>query len=145
MTYLRANKVQAVAQFIPDQAVEIGPTEGEVAIVGWGSTYGALYQAVRRLARTNKRISHIHLRHLNPFPNNLGALLRGFERIIVPEMNMGQLATLLRDKLGVEVVQYNKVTGQPFQVRELIKFVQTQTLGITNVEPLPRVIHGERV
>jgi 2-oxoglutarate ferredoxin oxidoreductase subunit alpha len=145
MTHLRANKVEAVAQFIPDQAVETGPAQGEIAVVGWGSTYGALYQAVRRLSRTNKRISHIHLRYLNPFPRNLGALLNGFERIIVPEMNMGQLATLLRDKLGVEVIQFNKVTGQPFQVRELVKFIQAQTVGVSSVEPLPRAIHGERV
>jgi 2-oxoglutarate ferredoxin oxidoreductase subunit alpha len=144
MTYLRANKVNAVAEFIPDQTVEIGPEEGAVAVVGWGSTYGALYQAVRRIARTDKRISHIHIRYLNPFPKNIGALLRGFDRVIVPEMNMGQLATLLRDKLGIEVIQYNKVTGQPFQIRELIRFIQAEIAERSNVESLPRAIHGDR-
>jgi 2-oxoglutarate ferredoxin oxidoreductase subunit alpha len=144
MTYLRANKVNAVAEFIPDQTVEIGPEEGAVAVVGWGSTYGALYQAVRRIARTDNRISHIHIRYLNPFPKNIGALLRGFDRVIVPEMNMGQLATLLRDKLGIEVIQYNKVTGQPFQIRELIRFIQAEIAERSNVESLPRAIHGDR-
>ena len=142
MTHLRANKVRAVAEFIPDQTVEIGPERGAVAVVGWGSTYGALYQAVRQIGKTHKNVSHIHLRHLNPFPRNLGALLRGFDRIVVPEMNMGQLATLLRDKLGVEVVQYNKVTGQPFQIRELIRFIETQLTARSSVEPLQRVMHG---
>jgi 2-oxoglutarate ferredoxin oxidoreductase subunit alpha len=145
MTHLRADKVKAVADFIPDQVVEIGPEKGAVAVVAWGSTYGAVYQAVRRIARKHKSVSHIHLRYLNPFPKNLAALLRGFERIVVPEMNMGQLATLLRDKLGVEVIQCNKVTGQPFQIRELVKFIEAQLATRDNVESLPRVIHGERL
>jgi 2-oxoglutarate ferredoxin oxidoreductase subunit alpha len=144
MTHLRADKVKAVADFIPDQPVEIGPQSGEVAVVGWGSTYGAIYQAVRRVSRSHKGVSHVHLRYLNPFPRNLEALLRGFGKIVVPEMNMGQLATLLRDKLGIEVVQLNKVTGQPFQVRELVKFIEAQ-LEPSNVESLPRVIRGDRL
>jgi len=144
MTHLRANKVAAVADFIPDQTVELGPQQGAVAVVGWGSTYGALYQAVRRILRTHKSVSHIHLRYLNPFPKNLGALLSGFDRLIVPEMNMGQLATLLRDKLGVEVIQYNKVTGQPFQIRELVRFIEAQLSASVHVGSLPRVMHGDR-
>jgi 2-oxoglutarate ferredoxin oxidoreductase subunit alpha len=144
MTQLRANKVQSVAEFIPEQRVEIGPDHGSVAVVAWGSTYGAAYQAVRRIARKHKGVSHIHVRYLNPFPKNLGALLRGFDRIVVPEMNMGQFATLLRDKLGVEVIQYNKVTGQPFQIRELVKFIEAQLTTRESVEALPRVRHGDR-
>ncbi len=143
MSQLRADKVQSVANFIPEQGVEVGPSEGAVAVVGWGSTYGALYQAVRRVARINDRVSHIHIRHINPFPPNLGELLGGFDRIIVPEMNMGQLATLLRDKLGVETVQFNKVTGQPFLIQEVIDFVLDQLADVTGEESRPRIVHGE--
>ncbi|HEY8518560.1 MAG TPA: 2-oxoacid:acceptor oxidoreductase subunit alpha [Gammaproteobacteria bacterium] len=124
MTRLRADKVAAVAKFIPEQGVEIGPSRGALAVVGWGSTYGAIYQAVR--AVRDPRVAHIHIRYLSPFPANLGELLRGFDRILVPEMNMGQLATLLRDKLGVETVQINKVTGQPFLVSELVEEIRRQ-------------------
>lgn len=145
MTRLRADKVKAVAEFIPDQSVEIGPAQGTIAVVGWGSTYGAIYQAVRRLNRRDEKVSHIHLRYLNPFPKNLGALLSGFDRIVVPEMNMGQLATLLRDKLGIEVTQCNKVTGQPFQIRELVEFIDGQLKNLATVKPLPRKVRGERL
>ena len=144
MTLLRANKVQSVAEFIPDQKVEIGPDQGAIAVVAWGSTYGPVYQAVRRIARKHKNVSHIQVRYLNPFPKNLGELLGRFDKIVVPEMNMGQFATLLRDKLGVEVIQYNKVTGQPFQIRELVKFIEAELGSRGNVAALPRVRQGDR-
>jgi 2-oxoglutarate ferredoxin oxidoreductase subunit alpha len=83
------------------------------------------------------------VRYLNPFPKNLAELLSRFDRLIVPEMNMGQFATLLRDKLGVEVIQYNKVTGQPFQIRELVKFIEAQLGSRGKVAALPRR-QGER-
>src|SRR5690606_26004314 len=128
MTKLRADKVAAVAKLIPPQTVEIGNDSGVLAVVGWGSTYGAIYQAVR-LVR-DPRVAHIHLRYLSPFPSNLGELLRRFERILVPEMNMGQLASLLRDKLGVETVQLNKVTGQPFLVSEIVAEIRRQLAAV---------------
>ncbi|NIW23905.1 MAG: 2-oxoacid:acceptor oxidoreductase subunit alpha, partial [Gammaproteobacteria bacterium] len=109
MSDMRAAKVQSVADFIPDQTVELGPQRGRLAVVGWGSTYGALYQAVHAMA--DRGVSHIHIRHLSPLPKNLGELLAGFERVLVPEMNMGQLSTLLRDKLGIDPVPLGKVTG----------------------------------
>ena len=140
MTHLRAAKVASVADFIPDQPVSVGAEQGRVAVVGWGSTYGALYQAVRRIARSQEGVSHIHIRYLNPFPRNLGALLAGFDRVVVPEMNMGQLATLLRDKLGLEVVQFNKVTGQPFLIDELIEFI----MELLGEAALPRIVQGDR-
>jgi 2-oxoglutarate ferredoxin oxidoreductase subunit alpha len=124
MTQLRADKVACVANFIPDQEVEIGPMKGTVAVVGWGSTQGALYQAVLKLDDT--RVSHIHLRHLSPLPKNLGKLLARFDRVLVPEMNMGQLSTLLRDKLGIDPVPLPKVTGQPFLVAELIDAIRAE-------------------
>ena len=142
MTNLRAKKVELVADFIPDQAIELGPSRGKIAVVGWGSTYGALYQSVRQVSQIDSAVSHIHIRHLSPFPKNLGALLRSFERVVVPEMNMGQLATVLRDKLEISPVQFNKVTGQPIQIRELVAFLTQQ---LDELAPMPRASQGERI
>ncbi len=124
MSDMRAAKVQSVADFIPAQTVELGPQRGRLAVVGWGSTYGAIYQAVHALA--DRGVSHIHIRYLSPLPRNLGELLAGFDRVLVPEMNMGQLSTLLRDKLGVDSVSLSKVTGQPFQVRALCEAIERE-------------------
>jgi 2-oxoglutarate ferredoxin oxidoreductase subunit alpha len=143
MTNLRADKVAAVAKFIPAQKVEIGPDEGAVAVVGWGSTYGAIYQAVRAIP-SHERVSHIHIRYLSPLPSNLGELLRRFDRILVPEMNMGQLATLLRDKLGVETVQLNKVTGQPFMIAEIVAKIRGLLAAAPARRPAPKAVSGER-
>jgi 2-oxoglutarate ferredoxin oxidoreductase subunit alpha len=139
MSDLRAAKVASVAKFIPPQKVEIGPEKGALAVVGWGSTYGALYQAVRAMP-AKERVSHIHIRYLSPLPENLAELLSGFDRILVPEMNMGQLATLLRDKLGVETIQFNKVTGQPFLIGELVQKIRT----LLGAKPAVRAVRGER-
>jgi 2-oxoglutarate ferredoxin oxidoreductase subunit alpha len=145
MTQLRADKVAAVAEYIPDQEVVIGPATGKVAVVGWGSTFGALYQAVRRLGRTHPdQVSHIHIRHISPFPKNMAALLAGFDKVVVPEMNMGQLATLIRDKLGMKVVQFNKVTGQPFLIEELVEFIEKELAADTEQSSRPRAVQGER-
>jgi 2-oxoglutarate/2-oxoacid ferredoxin oxidoreductase subunit alpha len=141
MTRMRADKVASVARYIPAQQVEIGESSGRLAVVGWGSTYGSLYQAVRSVRKSDPRVSHIHLRYLNPLPANLGELLSGFERVLVPEMNMGQLATLLRDKLGIEVVSLSKVTGQPFQVAELVEAIQRELGPARSLRP---AVQGER-
>lgn len=119
MSDLRANKVAAVADFIPDQDVEQGETKGPIAIVGWGSTHGAIYRAVHLAREEGYDVAQIHLRYLNPLPKNLGRLLASYDKIILPEMNMGQCATLLRDKLGIDVIQLNKVSGQPFKITEI--------------------------
>jgi 2-oxoglutarate ferredoxin oxidoreductase subunit alpha len=86
------------------------------------------------------RVSHIHIRYLSPLPENLGELLAGFDRILVPEMNMGQLATLLRDKLGVETIQFNKVTGQPFLISELVQKIRS----LLAAKPAVRAVQGDR-
>jgi 2-oxoglutarate ferredoxin oxidoreductase subunit alpha len=130
MSEMRAAKVRSVAKFIPDQDIAVGPRRGRLAVVGWGSTYGSLYQAVRSMSELG--VSHIHIRHLSPLPGNLSELLAGFERVLVPEMNMGQLATLLRDKLGIDPVSLPKVTGQPFLVEELRDAISHE-LGVTSL------------
>jgi len=99
--------------------VALGETGGDLAVVGWGSTYGAIHQAVGRSRAGGKDVSHIHLRHLWPLPRNLGPLLRGYERILVPEMNTGQLKTVLRDQYLVDARPCRKVSGQPFRIAEI--------------------------
>ncbi|HUG45358.1 MAG TPA: 2-oxoacid:acceptor oxidoreductase subunit alpha [Sphingomicrobium sp.] len=119
MTLQRHEKVLKVAESIPDQEVCLGNESGALALVGWGSTFGPIHQAVRRARSRGIDVSHIHIRHIWPMPRNLGDLLAGFERILVPEMNMGQLKTLLRDQYLVDARPYSKVAGQPFRIAEL--------------------------
>ena len=119
MTRIRAAKVAGIADSIGDQEVCIGASSGKLAIVGWGSTYGPIHQAVRRARARGQDVSHIHIRYIAPFPKNLGELLRGYDRIMVPEMNSGQLKTLLRDQFLVDARPLNKVSGQPFRIAEI--------------------------
>jgi 2-oxoglutarate ferredoxin oxidoreductase subunit alpha len=119
MTDIRANKVLGVAHSIPDQDVCLGEAGGRLAVVGWGSTFGPIHQAVRRMRRKGLDVSHIHIRHIWPMPKNMADLLRSYERIIVPEMNKGQLKTLLRDQFLVDARPLNKVSGQPFKIAEI--------------------------
>ena len=104
---------------IPDQDVCLGAAGGKLAMVGWGSTYGAVHQAVRRARAKGLDVSHIHIRHIWPMPNNLGELLHSFDQVIVPEMNTGQLKTVLRDQYLVDAKPLNKVSGQPFRIAEI--------------------------
>ena len=120
MTDLRAAKIDAVADYIDDQRVEHGPESGEIVVVGWGSTYGPIFQAARRTG-----VSFVHLRHINPLPKNLGELLGRFDKVLVAEMNNGQLCTLLRDRLCMEALPFSKVTGQPFLIRELVEKIES--------------------
>jgi 2-oxoglutarate ferredoxin oxidoreductase subunit alpha len=118
MTNLRRDKVARVADFIPDQAIDQG-VPGGLLVIAWGSTYGTVYQAVKESLRAGYAVAHLHLRHINPLPRNLAELVARFDTVLVPELNGGQLATLLRDRLVVDVRQLNKVTGQPLTVAEL--------------------------
>lgn len=117
MTDIRKAKVEGVA--VPDQEIEQGEAGGKLVVVGWGSTYGPITQAVRRARRKGLDVSHIHIRHIWPMPKNLGALLKGYKRILVPEMNTGQLKTVLRDQFLVDAKPLNKVSGQPFRIHEI--------------------------
>jgi 2-oxoglutarate ferredoxin oxidoreductase subunit alpha len=119
MTDARAAKVLDVAFSIPDQEVCLGNDSGKLAVVGWGSTFGPIHQAVRRARNRGLDVSHIHIRHIWPMPKNMSVLLKGFEHILVPEMNMGQLKTLLRDQFLVDAKPLSKVAGQPFRIAEI--------------------------
>ena len=119
MTDARWNKVLKVADDLPEQSCEQGAPSADLAIVGWGSTYGPIARAVMDARERGLNLAHIHLRHVWPLPRNLGQLLRSFPRILVPEMNQGQLVTLLRSEYLVPAKGLSKVTGKPFTVAEL--------------------------
>lgn len=119
MTDIRKAKIDGIANFVPEQGVELGSTTGKMAVVGWGSTYGPIHQAVGRVRAQGHDVAHIHIRHIWPLPRNLGELLKGFDQILVPEMNTGQLKTLLRDQYLVDAKPLNKVSGQPFRISEI--------------------------
>jgi 2-oxoglutarate/2-oxoacid ferredoxin oxidoreductase subunit alpha len=119
MTRLRAAKVAGVADSIPDQDVCLGTNNGRMAVVGWGSTFGPIHQAVRRARSRGLDVSHIHIRYIAPFPKNLAVLLKSFDHILVPEMNCGQLKTMLRDQFLVDAKPLSKVSGQPFTIAEI--------------------------
>lgn len=115
----RAQKVARLADIIPEQAL-IGPDSGDLLVVSWGSTFGAVRSAVRQLQVKGKTASHAHIRYLNPFPRNLGDMLGRFDRILVPEMNLGQLIILLRSRYGSHnFIPFNKVQGRPFTISEI--------------------------
>jgi 2-oxoglutarate ferredoxin oxidoreductase subunit alpha len=126
MTAVRAAKIAGIAADVPLQTVAQGGPRGAVALVGWGSTYGALHQAVKQLRAGGLDVAHIHLRYLHPFPRNLGELLKGFDRILVPEMNMGQLVSLLRAAYLLPAEGISKVQGKPFKVSELVEAVHAR-------------------
>lgn len=119
MTETRAAKIKGIADDVPLQSVEEGNDSGPLVVVGWGSTYGPISRAVSNLRSEGFDVSHIHVRYLSPLPRNLGDLLTGFERILVPEMNNGQFVTMLRSEYLVDAQGLNKVSGQPFKISEL--------------------------
>ena len=118
MTQLRAQKVAVVADDIPDLQV-FGPARGELLILGWGSTYGAIRSAVERLQADGVSVAHAHLRHLNPFPRNTGDVLTSYRRVLIPEINMGQLRLLIRGRYLIDAVGLNRVRGKPYRISEI--------------------------
>jgi 2-oxoglutarate ferredoxin oxidoreductase subunit alpha len=118
MQLLRAAKVAGIANDIPE-LVAHGPARGDLLVIGWGSTYGALRSAVERLQASGKSVAHAHIRHLNPFPRNLGEVLESYRRVLIPEVNLGQLSMLIRARFLVDAVGYNRVRGKPFRIAEI--------------------------
>lgn len=122
MNYDRREKIAKLVDIIPDQVL-VGPQEGDLLVLSWGSTYGAVRSAVQRLQKAELPISHAHLRYLNPFPRNLGDIINRFKRVAVPEMNLGQLIFLLRGHYGLdhEFIPISKIQGRPFTIGELVE------------------------
>jgi len=118
MTHLRAEKVDRIADSLPPLELH-GDSEGDLLVIGWGGTYGAITSAVQAMKAEGFSISSVHLRHLNPLPNDLGDLLKKFKKVIVPELNLGQLSLILRAKYLVDAIPLTKVQGKPFKVSEL--------------------------
>ena len=124
MVRLRQAKVDGIARDIPPLAVDDPSGEARVLVLGWGGTYGAITAAVRRIRAAGGRIAQAHLRHLNPFPANIEEVLRSYDKVVVPEINLGQLALLLRGRYLVDVIGYNRVRGLPFKAEELQTVLQ---------------------
>src|SRR2546421_1235901 len=123
MVKLRQEKVDRAVADIPPVEV-FGEASGKVMVLGWGSTYGSITSAVEKMRGEGQSVSSAHLRHLNPFPKNLGEVLSGFETVIIPEMNLGQLCTMIRARYLIDAIPFSKVKGRPFQIREIIRKVE---------------------
>ena len=120
MTELRKEKVAQIAHYIPLQEVSFGESEGKLAVLGWGSTYGAIHQAVKRAVADGMQVSHIHVRYLSPMPSNLCEILSKFDSVLVPEMNTGQFIKMIRSEFLIDAQGLNKIAGQPFKIGEIL-------------------------
>jgi 2-oxoglutarate ferredoxin oxidoreductase subunit alpha len=123
MVKLRQEKVDKIAEYIPLQEIDNGPAEGDLLILGWGSTYGAIKSAVNELTASGHTVAHAHLRYLRPFPKNLADILRKYKKVLVPEINNGQLIRIIRDVYMIDAVGYNKIMGVPITKTELMEEV----------------------
>jgi 2-oxoglutarate/2-oxoacid ferredoxin oxidoreductase subunit alpha len=134
MQLLRQAKIAGIAADIPPLDV-FGPAEGDLLILGWGSTYGAIRSAVERLQDKGASIAHAHLRYLNPLPANTGDVLKAYRRVLIPEVNLGQLSMLIRARYLVDAVGYNRVRGKPFRIAELEAEAERVLAGGGNLTP----------
>jgi 2-oxoglutarate ferredoxin oxidoreductase subunit alpha len=131
MVKIRQEKVDKIADHIPEQTLDSGPETGKILVLGWGSTYGAIKSAVAELQQQGYAVSHAHLRYVRPFPKNLGAMLNNFDQVLIPEINNGQLIKIIRDQYFVDAKGYNKIMGIPITKTELIMKLQ-EMLGRVN-------------
>lgn len=120
MVKIRQEKVDRIADFVPEQTIEAGPEQGKVLLLGWGSTFGAIRSAVLELLSQGRAVSHAHLRYLRPFPKNLGAILNAFETVLIPEINNGQLIKIIRSEFLIDARGYHKIMGTPITKSELV-------------------------
>jgi 2-oxoglutarate/2-oxoacid ferredoxin oxidoreductase subunit alpha len=126
MVHIRAEKIQRISEDLPECRVESGVQKGTLLVIGWGSTYGAIREAVEQLHGAGVTVGHLHLRSLCPFPRGMNAVVSRFEKILVPELNSGQLAHLLRAELSLPIESYTKIQGKPFRVDELVHEIRAQ-------------------
>lgn len=128
MSRMRRAKIDRITRDLPPIAID-GPASGELLVIGWGSTYGSIKSAVDRKRREGKSVSHVHLRHLSPLPADLGAVLSRFKKVLVPEMNLGQLCDLLRARFVIPAIPLSKVKGQPFTITEIADAIENTLKG----------------
>jgi 2-oxoglutarate ferredoxin oxidoreductase subunit alpha len=124
MVRTRQAKVDGIARTIAPLTVDDPDGDARVLVIGWGSTYGTIGAATRRVRRAGYAIAQAHLRHLNPFPSNLGTVLASYDKVVLPEMNLGQLAMLIRSKYLVDVISVTQVRGMPFRASDLAEMLQ---------------------
>jgi len=124
MVKIRQQKVDKIADYIPEQRIDEGPEKGKVLVLGWGSTYGAIKTAISELLSEGHQVAHAHLRYLRPFPKNLGKILKNYEKVLVPEINNGQLIKIIRDVYFIDAIPYNKVMGIPITKTELVEEIR---------------------
>ena len=124
MVKIRQEKVDKIADYIPEQTIDNGPEKGKLVVLGWGSTYGVIKTAVAELLAEGHSVAHIHLRYLRPFPKNLGALLQNYETVLIPEINNGQLIRIVRDQFFVDAKAYNKIMGVPITKAEILEAIR---------------------
>jgi 2-oxoglutarate ferredoxin oxidoreductase subunit alpha len=125
MCKLRAERVERIADDLPPTEV-YGDPSGDLLLLGWGGTYGAICAGVARMRERGHTIGHVHLRHLNPFPRDLGEILRRYKRVLVPELNLGQLVKLIRARYLIDAKSYPKIQGQPFKELEIVEAIRAQ-------------------
>jgi 2-oxoglutarate ferredoxin oxidoreductase subunit alpha len=124
MVRMREAKVEKIADYIPPQAMEVGPEKGKLLVLGWGSTQGAIKSAVLKARAKGYEVSHAHLRYIKPFPKNLGEVLYNFDKVLIPELNAGQLIRLIRDKYLIPAEGLNKIQGLPFSAEEVLSKIE---------------------
>ncbi|HWJ89990.1 MAG TPA: hypothetical protein VNR87_02715, partial [Flavisolibacter sp.] len=124
MVKMRQEKVDKIADHIPEQQLDNGPDKGDVLVLGWGSTYGVIKTAVEQLLNEGYSVAHAHLRYMRPFPRNLGTMLNNYQTVLVPEINNGQLIKIIRDKYLVDAKGYHKIMGVPITKAELIEAIK---------------------
>jgi 2-oxoglutarate/2-oxoacid ferredoxin oxidoreductase subunit alpha len=124
MVKTRQAKVDMIANYIPDQQLDSGPTTGKVLVLGWGSTYGSIKSACKDLQNEGHSVSHAHLRYIRPFPKNLGSIIKNFDKVLIPEINNGQLIKIIRDTYLVDAQGHNKIMGVPITKAELVDAIK---------------------
>jgi 2-oxoglutarate/2-oxoacid ferredoxin oxidoreductase subunit alpha len=124
MVRLRQEKVDKIADYIPEQHIDNGPEKGDLLVLGWGSTYGVIKTTVEQLLSEGHSVAHAHLRYIRPFPKNLGEILSNYKTVVVPEINNGQLVKIIRDKYLIDAKAYNKVMGIPITKTELVEYLK---------------------
>ncbi|MEQ8623444.1 MAG: 2-oxoacid:acceptor oxidoreductase subunit alpha [Vicingaceae bacterium] len=127
MVKIREEKIQKIADSIPLQSINNGLESGEVLLLSWGSTYGVVKTAVKHCLKENVKVGHAHLRYLNPFPKNLGEIIKRYDRVIVPEMNNGQLVKIIRDQFLIDAQGLNKIKGVPFSTQEIVDVIMQKS------------------
>lgn len=123
MVLTRERKIKLIADYIPEQEIIQGETQGDILVLGWGSTYGVISSVVRQLLAEGKSVSQAHIRYINPFPKNLLSLMQGFKKVIIPEINNGQLSKIIKAEYLIPVIEYHKIKGIPITQNELKSFI----------------------